>query len=61
MIDWVQGHWAEILVIAVALHQVLKAVRDAIDTTPATDDNWFERLVTILGKVLNYFAGKRAQ
>lgn len=46
--------------ILLALHTFLKAVRDAIDTTPETDDNWFEKLMTFLGKVANYFAGKRS-
>lgn len=60
IIEYVKANWASILIIAIALHTFLKAVRDAIDKTPATDDNWFERLVTIIGKMLNYFTGKRA-
>jgi hypothetical protein len=60
LISFFRDNWAQILVIALALHTFLKAVRDAIDSTPDTDDNWFEKLVTVIGKVLNYFTGKRA-
>lgn len=60
IINFIQTNWAQILVVALAIHTGLKAIRDAIDKTPATDDNWFEKLVTVIGKVLNYFAGKRA-
>ena len=45
----------------IAVHTGLKALRDAIDTTPHTDDNWFERTVTIMGKVTSYLAGFRAK
>ena len=49
------------IAIIIALHTGLKALRDAIDTTPQTDDNWFERTVTIMGKVTSYLAGFRAK
>jgi len=51
VIDFVKDNWVGIGVIYVAFVQLLKAIRDAIDKTPSTDDNCFERLVTILGKV----------
>lgn len=49
------------LTIAVYLVVVkaLQGIRDAIDKTPATDDNWFERTVTILGKTIGYLGGVR--
>ena len=47
--------------IFIALHTILKAVRDAIDKTPETDDNIFERTVTIAGKAAAYLAGIRAK
>lgn len=50
-----------VIVILIAVHTILKAVRDAIDKTPATDDNAFERIVTIMGKVASYLAGFRAK
>ena len=49
------------IAIIIALHTGLKALRDAIDSTPQTDDNWFERTVTIMGKVTGYLAGFRAK
>lgn len=49
------------ITILIAIHTILKAVRDAIDKTPTTDDNGFERLVTILGKIAAYLAGFRAK
>lgn len=45
----------------IALHTGLKALRDAIDTTPETDDNGFEKFVTIMGKAAKYLAGYRAK
>lgn len=55
-----KNHWVEISVIALAVHTSLKAIRDAIDKTPESDDNWFEKLVTILGKATKYLvSGKR--
>lgn len=53
-------NWEKILIVAIALHTFLKALRDALDKTPETDDNIFERVVTVIGKVINYIvAGKR--
>ncbi len=61
IINYFQANWAQILLIAVSVHTALKAIRDAIDKTPATDDNWFERMVTIIGKAIGYLTtGKRA-
>lgn len=36
-----------------------QGIRDAIDKTPLSDDNWFERTVTILGKTIGYLGGVR--
>lgn len=33
----------------------IKGVRDAIDSTPQTDDNAFEKFVTLLGKLAKLF------
>lgn len=54
-------NWEHVLLILIFANTLLKGVRDAIDSTPDTDDNFFERGVTILGKVLGYLVGKRAQ
>lgn len=61
--NFAQDHaWIGMTVaIFIAIHTGLKALRDAIDTTPQSDDNWFERIVTILGKITSYFAGFRAK
>lgn len=60
IVAWVQGHWMQITVIYLAVHKLLVSVRDALDKTPATDDNWFEKLVTAMGKLGNYLTtGKR--
>lgn len=41
-------------------HKGITAIRDAIDKTPATDDNWFERAQTISAKAVKFLmAGKR--
>ena len=59
-VKWFQDNWAAILAVLVAFSMFLKALRDAIDKTPATDDNAFERIVTIVGKVvLSLTTGKR--
>jgi CRISPR/Cas system CSM-associated protein Csm2 small subunit len=59
-INFIKDNWMQISVVVVAFHTFLKAIRDAIDTTPDTDDNAFEKFMTISGKVIAYiFKGKR--
>lgn len=61
IVEYVKANWIAIGVIYLAFHTFLKAIRDAFDKTPETDDNIFERIVTILGKATKYFiTGKRA-
>lgn len=31
--------------------KITTTIRDVIDKTPATDDNWFERMCTIISKL----------
>ena len=58
--EWLQAHWAEVGVVYLLVLNLLKGLRDAFDKTPATDDNWFERLVTAMAKASQYFVfGKR--
>lgn len=60
IVNWIQGHWAEIAVIYLAVHKFLVAIRDVLDKTPTSDDNVFERIVTAMGKIANYLmTGKR--
>lgn len=53
-IHFVSANWVAIIAVAVAVHTAAKGIRDAIDTTPETDDNLFERAVTIMGKAVAY-------
>lgn len=54
IIQWVQANWAAIIAVYLAIHKLLVAIRDVLDKTPASDDNWFERAVTIFGKLGGY-------
>lgn len=48
-----------VLAIYLAAVKFLQGIRDSIDKTPAEDNNFFERLVTILGKTIGYLGGVR--
>lgn len=55
-----QHPWVGITIgIYLVVVKAVVGVRDAIDKTPATDDNWFEKLATILGKTIGYLVGFR--
>ena len=51
--EWLQGHWVEIGVIAFAGHTLLKAIADVTKTKK--DDAIVEKI----GAVIGYFFGKR--
>lgn len=60
LIKWFQENWVGIIAVFLGLHKVLVTIRDILDKTPETDDNWFEKMVTMIGKLLGYLAtGKR--
>ena len=59
IVNFLKDHWVEIGVALLGIHTLLKAIRDAIDKTPQTDDNAFEKFVSLSGKVLGYLFGKR--
>ncbi len=60
MMDWWLQNWVGICAGYVLFIQVMKAVRDVLDTTPETDDNMWERACTILTKLgAALFTGKR--
>jgi hypothetical protein len=62
VITWFQTNWVQITVVGLAVSKILTVVRDAIDKTPNTDDNWFERTVTIINKVAaQLLTGKRPE
>lgn len=50
---------ALVFVVYLGLAKLVVGIRDAIDTTPTTDDNWFERVATIIKKTIGYLGGFR--
>jgi hypothetical protein len=60
LVAWFQANWVGIIAVFLAVHKVLVTIRDILDKTPETDDNIFEKIVTVMGKLLGYLAtGKR--
>ena len=51
MVEWIQSHWVGIAAGYLLVIKVLTTIRDAIDASPLTDDNWFERACTIMSKL----------
>lgn len=47
------------LAIYLVVAKAIVGIRDAIDKTPASDDNWFERFATIIAKTIGYLGGIR--
>ena len=61
IIDFVKDNWVAITVVFLAFQTFLKAIRDAIDKSPETDNNLFEKFCTLIGKIGGYLlTGKRA-
>ena len=60
LIKWFTDNWVGVIAVFLAFHKILVSIRDILDKTPETDDNWFEKTVTLIGKLLGYMAtGKR--
>lgn len=60
--DWIKDNYLVIWVAFLQFAVFMKNTRDAIDRTPLIDDNWFERIVTIIGKIVAALTvGKRPQ
>jgi hypothetical protein len=58
--EWIQSHWVGIVAGYVLFIQILKAIRDAVDSTPNEDNNAWERACTILTKLgQSLISGKR--
>ena len=57
--NFVVAHWDKILIVVIVLSTINKGLRDALDSTPTTDDNIWEKTSTILSKVLGYLVGFR--
>jgi len=51
LIKWFTENWVGVIAVYLAVHKFLVSVRDVLDKTPATDDNWFEKAVTVMGLI----------
>jgi hypothetical protein len=61
VVNFVKGHLVEIGLIALVVQNFVKGLRDALDKTPDTDDNIFEKIASVSVKLLNYLVGIRAK
>lgn len=53
-------HWVQITVIWLAFVKIVTTLRDIFDKTPQSDDNWFEKLASIIARLgQSLFLGKR--
>lgn len=57
--NFIVAHWETIAIVVLVLQNVNKGLRDALDTTPQTDDNIWEKVSSILTKALGYLLGFR--
>jgi hypothetical protein len=57
--DFITENWEKIALVALVIQNVVKGIRDAVDTTPQSDDNMFEKISTFLSKVTGYLIGFR--
>jgi len=57
--NFVVANWEKILIVVIVLQNINKGLRDALDTTPQSDDNIWEKASTIASKVLGYLLGFR--
>jgi hypothetical protein len=59
VVQFFTENWATILVVLLVTQNFIKGLRDALDSTPHTDDNIIEKIATIVVKVLGYLLGIR--
>jgi hypothetical protein len=60
--EWIQSNWVQIVAGYLLFIKVITTIRDAIDTTPGNDVNWFEKACTIMEKLgASLLTGKRAK
>ena len=52
--------WEKAIILLLLVQNFVKGLRDALDTTPQTDDNVLERIATVFQKVVGYLLGFRA-
>lgn len=53
VVNWVHDNWVGIIAVWLAIIKVVTTIRDILDKSPQTDDNWFEKICTLLGKLAN--------
>jgi hypothetical protein len=54
ILNFIKENWVTITVVYLAFAKFITAIRDVLDKTPASDDNWIERIVTIINKLGGY-------
>ena len=54
-------NWEKIFIIIIVVQNFVKGLRDALDTTPETDDNILEKICSISNKILGYMIGFRSK
>ena len=52
--EWIQQNWEAVAIVYLLGVKFITGIRDAFDKTPASDDNLFERICTILQKTIAY-------
>ena len=57
--NFIVANWQTIALVALVMQNIIKGLRDALDTTPETDDNFFEKIATVSSKLLAYLIGFR--
>lgn len=60
MNEFISENWEKISIAYLILVKILTGIRDILDKTPESDDNWFEKIVTVATKLGAYLIlGKR--
>ena len=61
VIDFVLRNWEKVFIVMIVIQNLVKGLRDALDNTPETDDNWLEKACTVFSKVMAYLIGFRSK
>lgn len=60
--EFIQTNWVQICIAYLVIKNVVTGVREAIDSTPETDDTPFEKFCTFVASFSGYFIlGKRSK
>ena len=57
--NFIVANWEKIAIVVLVIQNINKGLRDALDSTPHTDDNIWEKASSLLTKVLGYLLGFR--